>query len=68
MRFKQAILNVVELFTFCHRFEQYLCSVCEFERGGVSMGHYFRNQLNIIISKPSHTNDTSSDVLTEKRV
>ncbi len=41
VRFKQAVRNVVELFTFCHRFEKYLCSVCEFERGGVSMGHYF---------------------------
>ncbi len=41
MRFKQAVHNVAELFTFCHRFEQYLSSVCEFERDGVSMGHYF---------------------------
>ncbi len=35
MRFKQAVHNVMELFTFCHRLEQYLCSVCEFERRGV---------------------------------
>ncbi len=25
----------------CRRFEQYLCSVCEFERGVLSMGHNF---------------------------
>ncbi len=41
MRFKQAVRNDVELFIFCYRVEQYLCSVCEFERSGVSMGHYF---------------------------
>ncbi len=35
------VRNVVELFTFCHRFEQYIRSVCELERGGVSMGRYF---------------------------
>ncbi len=30
VKFKQVVRNVAELFTFCHRFEQYLCSVCEF--------------------------------------
>ncbi len=34
MRCKHVVHNIVELFTFCRRFEHLHSSVCEFERSG----------------------------------